>query len=71
MVTFDANWPVPIIDLRLCNGCGKCVKACPAKALTIRDNKAFISAERNCEYNGICEGVCPVGAISRPFLVIG
>jgi NAD-dependent dihydropyrimidine dehydrogenase PreA subunit len=70
MVTFDLDWPVPIIDLQLCNGCGKCVEACPAKALKMKDGKATVSAPQDCGYFGICESVCPVQAISRPYLIV-
>jgi NAD-dependent dihydropyrimidine dehydrogenase PreA subunit len=70
MVTFNEEWPVPIIDLKSCNGCGKCVEACPAKALTMKNGKAFVSTGKDCGYYGICESVCPVGAISRRFLIV-
>jgi NAD-dependent dihydropyrimidine dehydrogenase PreA subunit len=70
MAVLDPEWPLPIIDLELCDGCGKCVEVCPAKALAIRDGKAFISTPEDCGYFGICESVCPVQAISRPFLIV-
>jgi NAD-dependent dihydropyrimidine dehydrogenase PreA subunit len=70
VTAFDHDWPVPIIDLQLCNGCGKCVDACPAKALSMKAGKAFVSAPQDCSYSGECETVCPVQAISRPFLII-
>jgi len=70
MAASDVDWPVPVIDLQLCNGCGICVVACPAKALSMKDGKAFVSGAENCGYYGICESICPVQAISRPFLII-
>jgi NAD-dependent dihydropyrimidine dehydrogenase PreA subunit len=70
MPAFDVNWPVPIIDLQLCNGCGKCVEACPAKALSMQDGKAIVAWPEACIYAGLCEDVCPVKAISRPFILI-
>ena len=70
MASFDPEWPVPIIDLQLCDGCGKCVDACPAKALAIQDGKAVVSAREDCVYFGVYETVCPVQAITRPFLIV-
>ncbi|HVM72624.1 MAG TPA: 4Fe-4S binding protein [Anaerolineales bacterium] len=70
MAAFDADWPVPIINLQLCDGCGKCVEVCPAKALGVKDGKAVVLAPRDCGYFGLCETVCPVHAVSRPFLVV-
>jgi ferredoxin len=70
MPAFDVNWPVPIIDLQLCNGCGKCVEACPAKALSMKDSKAVVVRPEACTYAGLCECICPVQAISRPFILI-
>jgi NAD-dependent dihydropyrimidine dehydrogenase PreA subunit len=70
MAAFDVNWPVPIINLQSCNGCGKCVEACPAKALTMKDDKAVVSSPQDCGYFGICESICPVQAIARPFLLV-
>ncbi|NOH04893.1 MAG: ferredoxin family protein [Chloroflexi bacterium] len=62
--------PVPIIDPRLCDGCGSCVRACPTKALALQDGKAIVADPLACEYNGLCEAVCPVQAITRPFEIV-
>jgi NAD-dependent dihydropyrimidine dehydrogenase PreA subunit len=70
MTTFNPDWPVPIIDLQLCDGCGKCVQACPVHALTLIDGKAVVAAPQDCGYFGLCEISCPVGAISRLFLLV-
>jgi ferredoxin len=70
MTSFDIDWPVPIIDLQLCNGCGKCVEVCPTKALSMKDGEAIVDSPEACGYFGLCESVCPVQAISRPFIII-
>lgn len=47
----------------LCRGCGKCVvsSACPMKAVSLKDGRAFIDEEK-CINCGVCIGKCPFGA---------
>ncbi len=51
------------IDDSFCNGCSKCVRACPTKALRIRNNKAVVF-DSLCIGCGECIRVCPQGAVS-------
>ena len=55
-----------IIDEDLCCGCGLCVKACPADALTVQAKTArFRSADNSeCIHCGDCQAICPEDAIS-------
>jgi NAD-dependent dihydropyrimidine dehydrogenase PreA subunit len=62
--------PVPIIDKTLCNGCGLCVAACPGDALIMQAGVAAVSQASACSYEGLCELICPVRAIARPFLIV-
>jgi ferredoxin len=62
--------PIPIIDPQLCDGCELCVRACPTKALEVRDGKAVVASPLACEYSGLCEAVCPTKAITRPFEIV-
>jgi ferredoxin len=45
-----------------CIGCGKCVKVCPFDAITLKDNLAYIHADK-CKLCRKCVPVCPTGAI--------
>lgn len=60
---------LPVIELGLCDGCGKCVIACPTRALEVRDERVTI-VRTDCDYCGECEAACPTGAISCPFYVV-
>ncbi len=60
----------PDINQELCTGCGDCVVACPAEALTLEEGRAVMTQPEACQYCGDCEELCPVGAISRPFEII-
>jgi NAD-dependent dihydropyrimidine dehydrogenase PreA subunit len=62
--------PIPLIDPQLCDGCSLCVRACPTKALELRNNKAVVANPLACEYSGLCEAVCPTQAITRPFEIV-
>lgn len=44
-----------------CQDCYKCVRACPVKAIHIKEGKASVMEER-CVLCGECVKVCPVGA---------
>jgi ferredoxin len=66
----DSQLAYPQIDRDTCTGCGDCVDACHAKALTIQDLKAVIGRPDACDYCTDCEVVCPVGAIACPFEVV-
>jgi len=52
-----------VIDERLCKGTGRCVKACPAGAITLQNGQAVIDHDK-CDLDGICIPACPHDAIS-------
>ncbi|HEX16394.1 MAG: ferredoxin [Deltaproteobacteria bacterium] len=57
---------IPVVDRRICTGCGKCLQVCPPRALELREGKATID-EEFCEECGICAAHCPEGAIAIPW----
>ncbi|UCG91805.1 MAG: 4Fe-4S dicluster domain-containing protein [candidate division WOR-3 bacterium] len=50
------------IDKKTCIGCVTCMKACPTKAIRVRNRKAQINYER-CIDCGECLRVCPYNAV--------
>jgi NAD-dependent dihydropyrimidine dehydrogenase PreA subunit len=60
---------MPQINSNQCNGCGRCVLACPTHSLTIREGKALLLYPDRCRYCAQCEAICPLQAISLPYLV--
>jgi formate hydrogenlyase subunit 6/NADH:ubiquinone oxidoreductase subunit I len=54
----------PVIDRERCDGCGFCVDACPAQALTLDEEtkKPRIQLAR-CIFCGECAEICPRKAI--------
>jgi len=51
------------IDSSKCTACGLCVKACPVKAISLKNNCAKINHSK-CALCFCCKEVCPQGAVS-------
>ena len=62
--------PLPIIDPKLCDGCNLCILVCPTQSLILDNGKAAVKDRATCNYHGVCELICPLGAISRKFKII-
>ena len=52
----------PVADKEICVGCGICRDNCAHGAITLEDDKAFVSYDK-CMGCGRCIGVCPTGAM--------
>ena len=65
------TWILPEIDTVRCDGCGECVEACHAKAVSLVDNRAAVTVPEVCDYCADCEAVCPVRIIRCPFEIVG
>ena len=52
------------IDDEKCNGCGLCVKACPADAIVLKDAKAQTKGTIECMACADCVPICKEGAIT-------
>jgi thioredoxin reductase/NAD-dependent dihydropyrimidine dehydrogenase PreA subunit len=61
----------PLIDPKICIGCGACVAACPEmpghQVLGLVRRKAELISPTDCIGHGACKTACPVGAISLVF----
>ncbi len=54
--------PFPKLDPSICVGCGKCAEVCPAKAITMKDQKPHID-RKVCIHCFCCQEFCPKGAM--------
>ncbi len=60
------NKPLIEIDIKKCDGCGKCVEQCPTKTIEVKDNKAVVSKDHlmECHLCNACVESCPKEAIA-------
>ena len=64
-------WVRPKFDVARCVFCGQCVRACPAKALTLEGRAVPRLNKKACIGCACCHEVCPKGAIRmRPSLIL-
>ena len=56
------NPVVAFVHEEMCDGCGRCVEACPSAAIAMESGPAKIS-EAACTGCGSCLGSCPTGAL--------
>ncbi len=63
----SSNRPVPQIDPARCDGCVLCAIVCPNHVIGLENGLAVVVFAECCDYTGLCEKVCPKGAIWRLF----
>jgi heterodisulfide reductase subunit A len=56
----------PIVESSLCDGCGRCVAACPTQAIALAEGKATVN-KASCNGCGICVPSCQKGALDLGF----
>jgi NAD-dependent dihydropyrimidine dehydrogenase PreA subunit len=61
---------LPIINLKRCDRCGKCVELCPVDALEMTNQGPIFKTPNACTYCTMCEEICPRGAIRAPMTII-
>jgi dihydropyrimidine dehydrogenase (NAD+) subunit PreA len=54
----------PTVDASKCNGCGVCVRLGHCEVYALKNGKAKALFIENCLGCGVCQTVCPTGAIS-------
>ncbi len=54
--------PRPVINQKVCVGCGQCARSCPEKTITLENKKAFIN-RKNCIRCFCCQELCPYKAV--------
>jgi len=54
---------LPSIEITGCNGCAKCVEACPRDVLTVEDGRAKATNILKCSLCKLCVDACEAGAI--------
>ena len=69
METEQVNF-VPQIDEAKCIGCELCVKLCPNNALGFCEDVAVVTNPEACDYAGVCQEICPTGAISLVYEIV-
>jgi len=51
--------PRPVFTHRLCDGCGVCMRSCPAKAISMNENRRPCVDVKTCIRCYCCQELCP------------
>ena len=69
--TISVTTPVPEVDEKKCNLCGKCDEICQFKAIIVIANITVMTFPELCHSCGGCEKVCPENAIKETSRELG
>ncbi|MBA3017175.1 MAG: ATP-binding protein [Proteobacteria bacterium] len=69
--TITVTTPVPEVDKKKCNLCGKCDEICQFKAIIVIANITVMTFPELCHSCGGCEKVCPENAIKETTRELG
>ena len=69
--TITVTTPVPEVDEKKCNLCGKCDEICQFKAIIVIANITVMTFPELCHSCGGCEKVCPENAIKETTRELG
>jgi NAD-dependent dihydropyrimidine dehydrogenase PreA subunit len=61
---------IPVIDSDYCTGCGKCVEACPTRALELVWDFARLLHPAQCTSEAACVDECPTGIIEMAWSAV-
>jgi Pyruvate/2-oxoacid:ferredoxin oxidoreductase delta subunit len=61
---------LPQIDTVKCICCELCIILCPNEALGSIDNVVAVINPDACDYVGICQEICPTGAINLVYEIV-
>ena len=54
---------LPLLDERLCTGCGDCVVVCPVDCLEMTGPLPWLPRPGDCVSCSVCVLICPVSAL--------
>ena len=55
---------LPMVDERLCTGCGRCVDICPTSCLAMDCHLPWLPRPSDCISCGACVFLCPPAALT-------
>ncbi len=75
----NRTWALPQVDETRCTLCGLCVEACPCHAVELGERGPIFTCPEACRRTCtetfacccLCEEVCPTGAITCAFEIVG
>ena len=61
---------MPDLDSELCNNCSLCIVACHGGGIIVHEGKTTVIQSAKCDFCGVCEAVCPRGAIRCSYVIV-